>query len=310
MSRPRPAEAAAPPPPAGAELLRAASYASVSVAAVLVVAKFGAWLATDAVSLLSTLIDSVLDAAASLINLAAIRQALQPADRDHRFGHGKAEPLAGLAQAAFIAGSAAFLLLEAGERLFRPRAIENSQAGLSVMVFAIVVTIALVAFQRSVVRRTGSVAISADSLHYQADILVNLGVIVSLVLATRLGWGAADPLIAVAIAAYILWGAWRIGRRALVHLMDHELPETDRRRIRDIAMAHAGVLDMHDLRTRSSGARVFIQIHLELDGEMTLNAAHENSEAVMHDVEAAFPDAEVLIHEDPQGVEERRFDFD
>ena len=299
-----------PPVDVGARLLKAASYASVSVAAILIVAKFGAWLATDSVSLLSTLIDSLLDAAASLINLMAVHTALQPADREHRFGHGKAEPLAGLAQAAFVAGSAAFVLLQAAERLFRPRAIDNSEIGLAVMAFAIVLTLALVGFQRYVVRRTGSVAISADSLHYQADLLVNGSVMVSLLLASRLGWNLADPLFAVAIAGYILWGAWRIGRRALELLMDRELPEEDRRRIRDIAMAHPGVLDLHDMRTRSSGTRVFIQMHLELDGDMSLRDAHDISENVMHDVEAAFPDAEVLIHEDPEGVEEKRVEFD
>ncbi len=291
-------------------LLKAATYASVTVALVLILAKFGAWLFTDSVSLLSTLVDSLLDAAASMINLFAVHQALQPADSEHRFGHGKAEPLAGLAQAAFISGSAAFLLLQAGERLFRPKGIENSDIGIAVMVFAIALTLFLVAFQRSVVRRTGSVAIRADSLHYQADVLVNVSVIVSLLLATKLGWTLADPLFAVAIVGYIVWGAWRIGRAALNLLMDRELPDADRQHIRDIVMAHPGVLDLHDMRTRSSGTQVFIQMHLEFDGDMKLRDVHEISESVMHEVETAFPNAEVLVHEDPQGVDEKRADFD
>lgn len=291
-------------------LLRAATYASVGVASVLIVVKFGAWLFTDSLSLLSTLIDSFLDAAASLINLYAVRRALRPADDQHRFGHGKAEPLAGLAQAAFISGSAAFLLIEAGERLFRPRAVDNSDIGIAVMIFAIVLTVILVIFQRIVVLRTGSVAIRADSLHYQTDILVNISVIVSLVLATEFGWIQADPLFAIAIAAYILWGAWRIGNSSLGMLMDRELPEDERQRIRDIAMSHPGVLDLHDMRTRSSGSQVFIQMHLEFDGDARLRDVHVISEDVMHEVEAAFPAAEVLIHEDPQGVDEDRADFD
>jgi ferrous-iron efflux pump FieF len=287
-----------------ASLMRLATYASVTVAAVLILVKFGAWVVTDSVSLLSTLIDSLMDVAASLINLFAVRHALQPADQEHRFGHGKAEPLSGLAQAAFISGSAAFLLIEAAKRIFNPKSIENSDIGLAIMVFAICTTVILVIFQKYVVRRTGSVAIAADSLHYQADILVNASVIVSLLLAAELGWSVADPLFAIAIAAYIVWGAWRIAHNALDQLMDHELPPEDRRRIYDIATKRAGVSDLHDLRTRTSGTQVFIQLHLEMDGKMPLREAHEISDQVMFDVQNAFPNAEVLIHEDPEELQE------
>ena len=284
--------------------MRLATYASVTVAAVLILVKFGAWVMTDSVSLLSTLIDSFMDAAASLINLFAVHHALQPADREHRFGHGKAEPLSGLAQAAFISGSAVFLLIEAGVRIFNPKSIENSDIGLATMVFAIGATVILVIFQKYVVRLTGSVAIGADSLHYQADVLVNASVIVSLLLATELGWSAADPLFAIGIAAYIVWGAWRIARRALDQLMDRELPSEDRQRIHDIAEKRAGVSALHDLRTRASGTQVFIQLHLEMDGNLKLREAHEISDQVMLDVQRAFPNAEVLIHADPQELEE------
>ncbi len=292
-----------------ARLMRLATYASVSVASVLIVAKFGAWLATDSISLLSTLIDSLLDAGASLVNLFAVRQALQPADAEHRFGHGKAEPLAGLVQAAFICGSAVFLLFEAGERLYRPAVITNTEVGLAVLVLSIALTVVLVGFQRYVVRHTGSVAISADSMHYKMDVLVNIGVIVSLLLATRLGWQAADPLIAIAIAVYIVWGAGEIGKAALHILMDRELPEDDRKRIRDIAIAHPDVHDIHDLRTRSSGPDLFIQFHLEMDGDLTLLRAHEISDQVEAAVNEAFPDSEVLIHEDPKGLFEDHTEF-
>jgi ferrous-iron efflux pump FieF len=290
-------------------LLRLATYASVSVAAVLIVCKFGAWLVTDSVSLLSTMIDSMLDVLASLVNLIAVRHALQPADREHRFGHGKAEPLAGLAQAAFISGSAVFLVLESVERLIRPREITSTDVGLVVMVFSIVLTVALVGFQRYVVAKTGSVAIKADSLHYQTDVLVNLSVIVSLLLASKLGWTLADPIFAIGIVAYILWGAISIGRSSLRFLMDHELPDEDRSRIRDISLSHAGVIDIHDLRTRSSGQQSFIQLHLEMDGNISLFEAHEISDAVELSLQEAFPTAEVLIHEDPEGVEEHRAEF-
>jgi len=290
--------------------MRLATYASVSVAVVLIVAKFAAWLATDSVSLLSTLIDSLLDAGASLINLLAVRQALQPADREHRFGHGKAEPLAGLAQAAFICGSAAFLLIEAGKRFIQPRAVENTETGIAVMIFAIVLTVVLVLFQRHVVRQTGSVAIGADSVHYRMDVLVNASVIVSLILVTRMGWQWADPLFATAIAGYIVWGAAVVGRQALNLLMDRELPDAERERIRQIVLANPGVRDMHDLRTRSSGLQLFIQLHLEMDGALTLTRAHEISDEVEAEIERAYPKAEVIIHEDPEGVDEKRKTFD
>jgi len=291
-------------------LKRLAAVAAVTVAGLLIAAKTGAWLVTGSVSLLSTLIDSMLDLAASLVNLFAIRHALQPADREHRFGHGKAEPLAGLAQAAFVSGSAAFLLFEAFQRLVHPVSIGNTTFGIAVMVFSIVLTLGLVAFQKFVVRRTGSVAISADSLHYSADLLVNTSVVVALLLTVNLGWSAADPLFAIGIAMFILRGAWSIFRSSLDLLMDRELPEEERQRIREIATSHGGVISLHDLRTRSSGTKIFIQFHLEMDGRLTLLEAHEIADDVMDDIEDAFPDAEVLIHEDPFGVKERRARFE
>ena len=294
---------------AGGGLMRIAAIASVSVALVLIATKFAAWILTDSVSLLSTLIDSFLDAAASILNLIAVHHALQPADREHRFGHGKAEPLASLAQSAFICGSAVFLLIEAGERIAHPRDITNTDIGYAVMVFSIILTVILVGFQRYVVKKSGSVAIDADSLHYQTDVLINLGVMVSLFLSSSLGWQYADPLIAVLIAVYIVKGAWGIGNKALAILMDRELEDDDRQKIRDIVMAHSEVKGLHDLRTRSSGMNSFIQFHLELDGEMKLRDAHEISEQVELELMDAFPNAEVIIHEDPEGVEEARATF-
>ena len=292
-----------------ARLMRWATYASVSVATVLIITKFTAWLLTDSVSLLSTLIDSLLDAAASLINLLAVHHALQPADRDHRFGHGKAEPLASLAQGAFIFGSAVFLLIEAGERLAHPKALVNPEIGYGVMVFSIVLTVTLVIFQRYVVRRSGSLAIRADSLHYQTDVLINVSVILSLFLTSEMRWSAADPLFAAGIAAYIIRTAWKIGLDAFNILMDRELPDEDRNQITEIALAHEGVRGLHDLRTRSSGTHVFIQMHLEMDGEITLNEAHVIADAVELDLLRVFPNAEVIVHEDPEGVEEVRKEF-
>lgn len=292
-----------------ARLMRLATYASVAVACTLIVAKFGAWLMTGSVSLLSSMVDSLLDAGASLVNLFAVRHALQPADKEHRFGHGKAESLAGLAQAAFIAGSAVYLFVEAIDRLMTPQTVVRTDLGLVVMGISIALTLGLVLFQRHVVAKTGSLAISADSAHYKMDLLLNASVIVALLLTSQLGWQYADPLFALGIAAYIVWGAWEIGYDAYHVLMDREMPDEDRDRIREIVLAHSDVRGMHDLRTRTSGPNVFIQMHLELDPNMPLWRAHDIAEEVMYQVEGVFPNAEVIIHEDPSGIEERRAEF-
>ncbi|MBC8339418.1 MAG: cation diffusion facilitator family transporter [Rhodospirillales bacterium] len=285
-------------------LMKTATYASVLVAGVLIAAKFAAWVMTGSVSMLSTLIDSLLDAAASVLNMIAVHHALVPADKEHRFGHGKAEALSALAQAAFISGSAIFLLAEAAERLIKPKAIENTEIGYGVMALAIVLTLCLVAYQRYVVEKTGSVAIAADSAHYKMDVLVNISVVVSLALSSGFGLGWADPVFALGIAAYILWGAWGIGIQAYHMLMDRELPDSERKTIENIALEHPEVEGVHDLRTRSSGTRVFIQMHLEMDGGMTLDAAHDISDAVEAKIQNAYPRAEVLIHGDPAGLAE------
>jgi len=287
-------------------LMRFATYAAVGMALTLIVVKFVAWLMTDSVSLLSTLIDSMLDVAASIVNLLAVRHALQPADEEHRFGHGKAESLAGLAQSAFISGSAVFLLLQAGERLYNPSPIANSAVGYGVMVFSIIATGALVVFQKYVVKRTGSTAIAADSMHYTMDVLVNVSVIVSLFLATEMGWQLADPLFAIAISFYILHGAYEVGIGAYHVLMDREVSAEDRLRITELALSHPKVLSTHDLRTRQSGPDLFIQVHLEMPRDLTFVEAHEVADEVMHMIADAYPRAEVLIHQDPSGVEEAR----
>jgi ferrous-iron efflux pump FieF len=284
------------------QVLRRATVLAVCVAAGLVLLKLAAWLHTGSVALLGSLIDSLLDVAASAVNMIGVRQALVPADREHRFGHGKAEPIAALGQAAFIAGSAAFLTLEAINHVTRPRAVEGEAVGVAVMLIAIVATLGLVAYQRAVIRRTRSVAISADALHYTGDVLVNASVIVALALTTW--WGLADPIFAFGIAAYVFWSAARIGRQALDLLMDREFADVDRQRIRKIALAHPDVRAVHDLRTRSSGPNTFIQFHLELDGDITLAEAHRISDEVEASVIAAFPGAEVIIHQDPAGLEE------
>lgn len=289
---------------AAGRLMKSASYASVTVAVTLIVAKLGAWVVTDSVAVLSTLIDSLLDAVASIITLFAVHQSLVPADREHRFGHGKAEALAALGQAAFITGSACLLVFEAVRRLFEPQAVTRELVGIAVMVLSIVLTLALVQYQRYVVRKTESVAIGADSLHYVGDLLVNGGVIAALAATAWLGWYWLDPVLALVVAAYILLSAWRIARSSLDMLMDRELPDEDRARIRELALAHPGVHAMHDLRSRRSGTDTFIQLHIEVDGDLTVEQAHDISDAVEEEIRAAFPNAEVIIHQDPLGLDE------
>ncbi len=291
--------------PAGhARLLRLATSASIAVALVLVLGKFATWVLTDSVSLLSSLIDSLMDVAASVINFLAVRHALQPPDQEHRFGHGKAEPLAGLAQAAFIVGSAVFLLIEATHRLVDPVPIQQGAVGIGMMVVSLALTIALVTFQGHVVRVTGSTAIDADALHYRSDVIMNGAVIAAILLAQYLAWTWADPVFALAITGYIVASAWRIARRSLDLLMDRELPEADRGRIRALVLAHPETSSLHDLRTRGPGTTPFIQFHLELDPGLTLLRAHEISDEIEASLRDAFPGSEVIIHQDPAGYEQ------
>ena len=286
-----------------ARLLTLATTASVATAGVLIAVKLAAWLLTGSVSVLASLIDSLMDAAASLINFFAVRYSLTPADAEHRFGHGKAEPLAGLAQAAFIAGSAVFLVLHAVDRMLHPHPIAEMQVGIAVMIFAIVATLALLGVQRYVVRRTGSMAIRADSLHYMTDVLTNLSIIAALVLVS-FGWESSDSLFAIGIAAYILYSAWQIAHDAFQLLMDRELPEEERQRILQIVRSHAHAHGVHDLRTRQSGATKFVQLHLELDENLSLKAAHSIADEVVEVICKAFPSAHVIIHQDPVNIQQ------
>lgn len=284
-------------------LMRSASYVSVGVALVLIIIKLAAYITTHSVALLASLIDSFLDIAASTVNLFAIRHALTPADDEHRFGHGKAEPLAGLAQSAFISGSALFLIVEAADRLLHPVAIEHGMIGIIVMIISTVLTVGLVWYQSYVVRKTGSLAISADSLHYVGDVLANLSIILALVLSVYFGWTIADPLFAFAIAAYVLYSAWKIIKASLDQLMDRELPDEIRKQIIEVAMSHPEVRNLHELRTRTSGHMTFIQMHLEMDRDISLLKAHAIADEVEQELYKMFPDSEVIIHEDPEGLE-------
>ena len=281
-----------------AHLLKLAAAASVTTATVLIGAKFIAWLYTGSVSVLASLIDSLMDIAASLINLFAVRYSLMPADDDHRFGHGKAEQLAGLAQATFIAGSALFLIFHAIDRLKHPQPLEDISVGVTVMIISIIATLVLLKFQHHVIKKTGSTAIKADALHYVTDLLTNLSIIVALIL-TVYGWGSADAWFAIAIAVYIFYSAWKIAYESFHLLMDRELPTEIKEQIVNLAQNHPLVHGTHDLRTRQSGQTKFIQLHIELDARLSFVEAHNIADELEKAIEKAVPNSQVMIHQDP-----------
>lgn len=284
-----------------AKLVTLAAWTATVVATLLLIVKLAAWWVTGSVSLLASLIDSLLDIAASVVNLIVIRYSLQPADSEHRFGHGKAESLAALAQAMFISGSAIFLILNGVERFFRPHELQSPEYGVYVSLFAIVVTFALVRFQKQVVKKTGSQAIAADSLHYQSDLYMNAAIMVALGL-SWLGFGVADAVFAVAIGCYILYSAAKMVYDAVQTLLDRQLPDDEIEKIRQICTEVDGVLGVHQLRTRMSGPVRFIQLHLELDDHIPLIEAHHISDEVERRLLGAFPQADILIHQDPYSV--------
>ncbi|MEA5672292.1 cation diffusion facilitator family transporter [Pseudomonas sp. MH2] len=279
-------------------LLRLATRASLTVASILVLAKAIAWWLSGSVSLLAGLTDSALDAVASFLNLLAVHYALRPADDDHRFGHGKAEALAGMAQALFIAVSAVLIGFQAVERLQTPQQLGDTGAGIAVMLLSLALTVALLAFQRKVIRITGSTAVRADSLHYRSDLLLNGSILLALLLA-GFGWPQLDALFGLGIALYILWSALQIARESTSILMDQELPADIGERMQELALAIPGVKGVHDLRTRVSGSHWFVQLHLELPGALPLHDAHALCVKASEAIRERYPRADVMVHADP-----------
>jgi len=279
-------------------LLRLATRASLCVASILVLSKAVAWWLSGSVSLLAGLTDSALDAVASFLNLLAVHYALRPADDDHRFGHGKAEALAGMAQALFIGVSAVLIAVQAVQRLQAPQPLGDTAAGIVVMVLSLVLTLGLLAFQRKVVRLTGSTAVRADSLHYRSDLLLNSSILLALLLA-RFGWPQLDALFGLGIALYILWSAVQIARESTAILMDQELPADIGERMLEVVLAIPGVKGAHDLRTRVSGSQWFVQVHLELPRALPLEQAHELCVQASAAIRERYPRADVIVHADP-----------
>jgi cation diffusion facilitator family transporter len=279
-------------------LLRLATRASLAVASILILAKALAWWLSGSVSLLAGLTDSALDGVASFLNLLAVHYALRPADDDHRYGHGKAEAMAGMAQALFIGVSAVLIGVQAVDRLQHPQPLGDTATGIAVMLLSLGLTAALLMLQARVIRITGSTAVRADSLHYRSDLLLNGSILVALVLA-RVGWPQLDAVFGLGIAVYILWSALQIARESTAILMDQELPGDISEQMLALACSVPGVRGAHDLRTRVSGSHWFVQVHLELPGDLPLTQAHalcDQAAAAIHD---KFPRAEVLVHADP-----------
>ena len=283
--------------------IQLASSLAVLVALSLIGLKTYAWLATGSIALLGSLFDSVLDFSISFINFFVVRHALTPADDEHRFGHGKAEALAALAQALVISVSAILLIMQSVDRFFNPQPISHGVIGIVVIVIAIVATLGLVFFQRKVAKSTGSLAISADSAHYEADLYMNLAVILSLVLTIYADFALADPILGIVVALMLLMSAREIMAKSSKQLMDHEANDETRDNIEAIIGAHPEVRSFHDLRTRHSGTQLFIQAHIELDGEMSLFRAHEISEEVEAALLMQYPGADVILHQDPEGYD-------
>ena len=284
-----------------ARLTAAAALASAATALFLLLLKaFAAW-STGSVAMLGSLADSSLDLLASLVTLYGVRVAGTPADHDHRFGHGKAEALAALFQVALITASAVAIAWRAAFRLTEDVPTEGAGLGIAVSLVAIGATLALLSYQRSVIRRTGSVAIRADNIHYQSDLLLNLSVIAALVLDQYLGLTGADPLFGIAIAAWLAWGAFKASNQAIDQLMDKEWPEEKRQRFLAVAAEHPALKGIHDFRTRRSGSRDFAQFHMYVAPDMTVADAHHVMDAVEARIAKDFPGVEVLIHLDPEG---------
>nr|WP_166177867.1 cation diffusion facilitator family transporter [Altererythrobacter segetis] len=289
-------------PQARARLTRSAALASITMALLLLGMKVWAVLQTDSTAMLGSLADTALDLVASVATLIGVWIAAQPADREHRFGHGKAEALAAMFQVVLISLSAFGLAFRAIEQLLGGHRVAGASEGILVSLIAIAGTFVLLWWQRQVIRRTGSLAIKTDNVHYKSDLFLNLGVIAALALDHYLGIGGADPLFGLAIALWLAWGGWRASSEALDHLMDKEWPAEKREQFLAVLAKHPELKGVHDLRTRTSGAHDFVQFHAMVKGDMTVAEAHRVMDELEERIEGEFPGVEVLIHPDPEGL--------
>jgi cation diffusion facilitator family transporter len=291
--------------PERARLTQRAALASITMAVVLVSLKTVASWQTGSVAMLGSLADSALDLLASLVTLVGVRFAAMPADDDHRFGHGKAEALAALAQVILITISALSIAWRAIDRLQNGAPTEGLEMGVGVSVVAILATFALLAYQRHVIRKTGSVAIRTDNVHYQSDLFLNLSVIAALVLDQMLGWRAADPVFGIGIALWLMWGAWKAASHSIDQLMDKEWPKKELEEFLLAVRDYPELDGLHDLRTRHAGTHRFVQFHVWVPGNWTVQEAHDRMDAIEETLQSRFPGTEFLIHLDPEGHTDR-----
>ena len=278
-----------------------AAIASASIGTFLLILKVGAAWATASTAMLGSLADTGLDVLASLVTLWSVRFAAVPADHDHRFGHGKAEALAALFQVVLISVSAIGIAIRAVQQLVHGSATAEAGYGIGVSLIAIAATFVLLAIQRRVIAATGSVAIQADNIHYKSDLMLNLAVIAALICEQFLKFRGADAVFGIAIALWLLWGAWGASMTAIDQLMDKEWPEERRQRFLALAAQHPELRGIHDLRTRTSGSRDFVQFHVWVAPEMSVVDAHRVMDEIEVELARSFPDVEILIHPDPEG---------
>ena len=291
--------------PERTRLTQRAALASVAMALALLLAKAWAAIATDSTAMLGSLADTALDLVASLFTLAGVRIAALPADHDHRFGHGKAEALVALGQVVLIAASALGIGWRAIDRLLNGAPTANAELGISVSVAAMLGTLLLLAYQKRVIARTGSIAIQTDNIHYKSDLLLNAAVIAALILDQWLRVRGADAAFGIAIAAWLLWGAWRAAGDSVNQLMDAEWPLDKREAFLAACADYPELKGLHDVRTRSSGVHDFIQFHVWVPEAWTIKEAHDRLDLVEEDLQRRFPGTEIFLHLDPEGHTDR-----
>lgn len=290
-------------------LRRLASNTSFIMALSLVGLKLVAWVLTGSMALLAAAVDGILDVCTSAVTFFGVRFAERPEDHNHRYGHGKGETLSAFLQALLLAGAGFALAVQAFRRLLHPEALTALEAGLLMTGGSLIVVLFLVAMQSWVIRQTQSAAISADRRHYVADIIVNLGVLVSLGSTWATGWRRIDPVIGIGLSVYMIWSGWAMIREVLHSLLDEELSESERKKILEVVRACKGVVDLHDLRTRNASDKKFIDFHLEIGGGLTVRAGHDICERAADAVRALYDGkADVLIHAEPAGIEDERLD--
>lgn len=289
-------------------LTQTAASISLAVALAIIAMQLFAYFQTNAMVMLASVLESVADAVASGMSLFALHAAHRGPDYNHRYGHGKAEPLVALAQAAFIAGSGIYFLLQAANRLINPQPVESATFGIVIMLASSALILGLLMYQHRIVRRTHSMSIKADFVHYMNDLVVNFVVIAALVMCRWSGWQWVDSASGILIAGYILCSAYPLGRRAANELMDLEMDDAARQRILKIIRANSAVSGVHDLRTRRSGPDVFIEAHVEMPPQMTLTEVHHVTDELEAALRKKFPTAYITLHQEPAGIQDHRLD--